>query len=154
MLSEEERAAILTELASAEDARSVAMEALRIVQAGHGYISDETLCDVAAALGMTPDELDSLATFYSFIFRRPVGKHVIYVCDGVTCYIMGYENILEHLKQRLRIDLGETTEDGMFTLLPVSCIGACDHAPAIMIDSTLYDDLSTEKVDEILKDQR
>jgi NADH-quinone oxidoreductase subunit E len=154
MLNEEERAAILTELASAEDARSVAMEALRIVQAGHGYISDETLCDVAAVLGMTPDELDSLATFYSFIFRRPVGRHVIYVCDGVTCYIMGYENILEHLKQRLRIDLGETTEDGMFTLLPVSCIGACDHAPAIMIDSTLYDDLSKEKIDEILKEHR
>jgi NADH-quinone oxidoreductase subunit E len=154
MLSEEERAAILTELASAEDARSVAMEALRIVQAGHGYISDETLCDVAAVLGMTPDELDSLATFYSFIFRRPVGRHVIYVCDGVTCYIMGYENILEHLKQRLRIDLGETTEDGMFTLLPVSCIGACDHSPAIMIDSTLYDDLSKEKIDEILKEHR
>jgi NADH-quinone oxidoreductase subunit E len=154
MLSEEERAAILTELASAEDARSVAMEALRIVQAGRGYISDETLCDVAAVLGMTPDELDSLATFYSFIFRRPVGRHVIYVCDGVTCYIMGYENILEHLKQRLRIDLGETTEDGMFTLLPVSCIGACDHAPAIMIDSTLYDDLSKEKIDEILKEHR
>ena len=72
----------------------------------------------------------------------------------MTCWVMGYENILEHLKQRLGIEVGETTEDGVFTLLPVSCIGACDHSPAIMIDSTLYGDLSKEKVDEILKDHR
>ncbi|HOD74717.1 MAG: NADH-quinone oxidoreductase subunit NuoE [Syntrophorhabdaceae bacterium] len=154
MLSEDERMEILKELEGAEDAPSIAMEALRIVQGRRGYISDETLCDIAAFLNMTPHELDSLATFYSFIFRKPVGRHVIYVCDGVTCWVMGHESIFEHLKQRLGINWGETTEDGSFTLLPVSCIGACDHAPAIMIDSTLYGDLSKEKIDEILKEHR
>ncbi len=152
MLSEEERTAILKELRNAEDSRAIAIDALMVVQAHHGYVSDESLRDVAAVLGMTAEELDSLATFYSFIFRKPVGRHVIYVCDGVTCYVMGYENILDHLRQRLGIDPGETTEDGAFTLLPVSCIGACDHAPAMMIDGTLYGDLDTEKIDEILKE--
>lgn len=154
MLSEEERRAILAELEHSEDGRAFAVDALRIVQGHRGFISDEAIEDIASILGMTPEELDSLATFYSFIFRRPVGKHVILACDGVTCWIMGYDDILGHLRQRLGIDMGETTDDGKFTLLPVSCIGACDHSPAIMIDGTMYGDLSRERIDEILKDYR
>jgi NADH-quinone oxidoreductase subunit E len=154
MLSEEERTAIVSELEHSEDARACAVDALRIVQEHRGFISDEAVDDIASVLGMTPEELDSLATFYSFIFRRPVGKHVILACDGVTCWIMGYDDILGHLRQRLGIDMGETTDDGKFTLLPVSCIGACDHSPAITIDGTMYGDLSRERIDEILKDYR
>ena len=152
MLNEEERTTILAELERSEDARAFAVEALRIVQAKRGFISDEAIGDIALILGVTADELDSLATFYSFIFRRPVGKHVILACDGVTCWIMGHENILGHLRYRLGIDMGQTTDDGMFTLLPVSCIGACDHSPAIMVDGKIYGDLNPDKIDEILED--
>jgi NADH-quinone oxidoreductase subunit E len=100
---------------------------------------------------MTPDELDSVATFYSLIYRQPVGRHVILICDSVTCWIMGYEDLLAHLTDCLGIGLGETTEDGRFTLLPVACLGACDHAPAMMIGDELYDDLDRLKIDRILE---
>jgi NADH-quinone oxidoreductase subunit E len=99
---------------------------------------------------MTPAELDAVATFYNLIFRKPVGKHVILVCDSVSCWIMGYERILQHLRDRLGIVLGETTADGVFTLLPIVCLGACDQAPAMMIDDELYGDLDAAKIDEIL----
>lgn len=152
MLSEEEQTAILTELESSEEPRASSVEALKIVQQSRGFVSDEAIGDIALILGMTPEELDSVATFYSFIFRRPMGEHVILVCDSVSCWIMGYEKILEYLEQRLGIGMGETTVDGKFTLLPVSCIGACDHSPAIMIDRVLYGDLDMQKIDEIFKD--
>lgn len=150
MLTEEEAQAIETEARSYPCRRGACVEALRIVQRHRGWISDESLREVAEFLEMTPDELDGVATFYSLIFREPVGKHVILICDSVTCWIMGYESLLEQLKSRLGIGLGETTEDGRFTLLPVACLGACDHAPAMMIDEELCTDLTIEKIDDIL----
>jgi NADH-quinone oxidoreductase subunit E len=99
---------------------------------------------------MSPDELDSVATFYNLIYRKPVGRHVILVCDSVSCWIMGYDPIREHLSSRLGIGLGETTQDGRFTLLPIVCLGTCDHAPAMMVDDELYGDLDPAKIDEIL----
>ena len=99
---------------------------------------------------MTPDELDSVATFYNLIFRRPVGRHVILVCDSVTCWVMGYDAVREHLTAQLGIELGETTADGCFTLLPIACLGACDQAPVMMIDGKLYGSLTPQKIDEIL----
>jgi NADH-quinone oxidoreductase subunit E len=154
MLTEDERAEVLRELERSEGPGACCLEALRIVQRKRGFVPDEAIADIASLLGMTPDELDALATFYPFIFRRPVGRHVILICDGVTCWVMGYEQVLEHLRQRLGVGMGETTDDGMFTLLPVSCIGACDHAPAMIVDGTLYRDLDSEGIDEILEDYR
>ena len=150
MLTEEEQKDILAELAASEEPRSACVEALKIVQRRRGFVSDEAVRDLAPLLGMTADELDSIATFYSFIFRKPVGRHIILICDSVTCWIMGYESLLEHLKERLNIGFGETTGDGRYTLLPVSCMGACDHAPAMIVDGTMYSDLDVQKVDEIL----
>ena len=99
---------------------------------------------------MTPAELDAVATFYNFIFRKPVGKHIILVCDSVSCWVMGSERVLEHLQNRLGIVLGQTSADGVFTLLPTACLGACDRAPAMMIDDQLYGDLDPAKIDQIL----
>jgi NADH-quinone oxidoreductase subunit E len=99
---------------------------------------------------MTVDELEGVASFYNLIFRKPVGRHVILICDSISCWIMGYERMREHLTTRLGINLGETTADGRFTLLPIDCLGACDHAPALMIDDDLHGDLDPEKIDEIL----
>ncbi len=108
------------------------------------------LKDVSGLLGISPDELDGIATFYSLIFRRPVGRHVILICDSVSCWVMGYEKILSHLRKRLGIGPGETSADGKFTLLPVACIGVCEHAPALIIDTEVYKDLDEERLDEIL----
>lgn len=151
MLGDEERQEIVEEIGRYEQPRAACVEALKVVQRHHGWVPDEALREVAELLDMTPDELDSVATFYNLIFRRPVGRHVILICDTVSCYIMGYPALLGHLEQHLGIGLGETTGDGRFTLLPVPCLGACDHAPVLMIDDDLHLDVDGDKLDEILK---
>ena len=151
MLTKEERAEIQEKLAHYDHDRAGCVEALKVVQAHHGWVSDEHLQDVAQMLDMTAAELDAVATFYSLIFRRPVGRHVILICDSVSCWIMGYEDLLAHLTERLGIGLGQTSPDGRFTLLPVPCLGCCDHAPAMMVDDELHRDLAPDKIDQILE---
>ena len=151
MLTEEERREIEKEIRQSERKKAAAVEVLKIVQKHRGWVSDE-IHDLAGVLGMTTAELDAVATFYSLIYRKPVGKHVILVCDSVSCWIVGYETILDRLTTRLGIGLNETTADGQFTLLPVACLGACDHAPAMMIDEILYTDLTPGKIDGILEE--
>ena len=150
MLSEQEQQEIAAEFPRYAARRAVGPEALKIVQRYRGWISEESLRDVAALLEMTPAELDSVATFYNLVFRRPVGRHVILVCDSVSCWVLGYEAVRRHLAARLGIEVGQTTADGRFTLLPSACLGACDRAPAMMIDEQLYGDLTVEKIDAIL----
>jgi NADH-quinone oxidoreductase subunit E len=150
MLTEEERREIEAELTHYQQRRAVCIEALKIVQRHRGWVSDDAIRDLAEHLEMTPDELDSVATFYNLIFRRPVGKHIILICDSVTCWILGYERLRQHLTARLGIQLGETSADGRFTLLPIVCLGTCDHAPALMIDDDLHRDLEPAELDEIL----
>lgn len=151
MLSEEEKREIDEHVKDYPNKRAACIEALKVVQAKRKWISDQSLRDIADYLEMTIDELDSVATFYNLVFRKPVGRHVILICDSVSCYIMGYKNILNHLKNKLGIELGETTEDDRFTLLTIPCLGACDHAPALMIDDDLHLDLTEEKIDKILE---
>lgn len=151
MLTEAERRQIEAELAHYEHKRAACVEALKIVQQHRGWVSDESIEDIAAVLDMTPAELDSVATFYNLIFRRPVGQHVILLCDSVSCWIMGYERLQQHLSDRLGISMGETTPDGQFTLLPICCLGTCDHAPALMIDTELYRDLQPDQLDNLLE---
>lgn len=150
MLTEEEKREIEAELQHSAVKQSASIEALMVIQRHRGWVSDEAVKDIAGMLEMSPDELDGVATFYNMIFRKPVGRHVILVCDSISCWVMGYGKIREHLKDRLGIDLGGTTTDKRFTLLPNVCLGTCDHAPAMMIDNDTYRDLSPEKVDEIL----
>ena len=151
MLSDDERRQIRELCSRYATKRAAGPEALQVVQRRLGWITDSTLAQVAELLEMTTAELDSVATFYNLIFRRPVGRHVILVCDSVSCWIMGGENMLAHLKARLGVDLGQTTPDGRFTLLPICCLGACDHAPAMMVDEDLHLDLTTEKIDRVLE---
>src|SRR5688500_20051468 len=150
MLSEQERAEIEAHSHHYPNTRALCVEALKIVQRHRGWVSDEGIADVAEALQLTRAELEGVATFYNMIFRKPVGKHVILLCDSVSCWIMGYERLREHLTSRLGIGLGETSADQRFTLLPNVCLGACDHAPVMMIDNAHYQDLDAGKIDEIL----
>lgn len=154
MLTEEMRAEIEAEMRIAPQKKAAGIEALRIVQHHRGWVDDATLREVAALLEMTPDELDSVATFYNQICRRPTGRHIIRVCSSVSCWVMGYEAICRRLYERLGIQPGETTPDGRFTLLLNQCLGTCDHAPAFMIDDELYQDLDPEKIDAILDKYR
>ena len=149
-LTAEEIAQIEEEAARGRDRRAACIEALRIVQRHRGWVSDGALHDVAAALQMTPAELDGVATFYNLIFRQPVGRHVILICNSVTCWIKGYQSVREHLTSRLGIDQGQTTADGRFTLLPVVCLGDCDHAPSMMVDGELFSELTPERIDAVL----
>ena len=154
MLSEDEKREIEEQLKHYDVKRPACIEALKIVQRYRGWVSDEAIQDIAAFLEMTPDELDNVATFYNLIFRRPVGKYVILLCDSVSCWLLGYDAVRERIRERLGIGLGETTADGTFTLLPNVCLGTCDHAPAMMINDELYRDLTVERVDEILEQVR
>ncbi|ADE15237.1 NADH-quinone oxidoreductase, E subunit [Nitrosococcus halophilus Nc 4] len=150
MLSDEERKEIETEFKQYPQKQAASVEALKIVQRRHGWVSDPHLREVAQILGMSAEELDGVATFYNLIFRRPVGRHAILLCNSVSCWIMGYDRLYQHLQNRLGIGLGETSKDGRFTLLPTCCLGDCNHAPVMMVDEDLHRDLAPEKVDEIL----
>jgi NADH-quinone oxidoreductase subunit E len=150
MLTDEEKREIEAEVAKYRSRRAAGPEALKIVQRHRGWVSDESLRDVARYLELTEDELDGVATAYCFIFRKPVGRHVIMVCDSVTCWILGHEQIVAHLQSRLGITPGQTTSDGRFTLLPAACLGACDKAPVMLVDDDLHVELSPAKVDDIL----
>src|SRR5262249_45729325 len=111
---------------------------MRIVQKHRGWISDEALRDISELLGISTTEIDGVASSYNLLFRQPVGRHVIYLCDSVSCWIMGYTRIEEHLSKKLSIQLGGTTPDDRFTFLPIVCLGACDHAPVMMIDDDTH----------------
>jgi NADH-quinone oxidoreductase subunit E len=152
MLTPQEIEEIEAEFPNYERRQAVSVEALKVVQRHRRWVSDEALADVARLLEMSVAELDAVATFYNLIYRRPIGRHVILVCTSVSCWIMGSESILELLRQRLGIGLGETSADGRFTLLPVVCLGACHQAPAMMIDDDLHHDLKPGAIDAILAD--
>lgn len=151
MLTEAEKHEIEEEVAHYRYREAAVVDALKIVQKHRGgWVSDEALRDLGAYLGVTDAELHSVATFYNIVRRRPVGRHVILICNSVACDMLGYEGLREHLKRLLGVDLGQTTADGRFTFLPNVCLGCCDRAPAMMVDDDLYTDLTPDKVDEIL----
>ena len=135
----------------AEHPRELAVDVMVALQNHYGYLTDDALRDGAALMGMTPLELEELATFYDFTYREPVGKYVIHVCDGVVCWMNGHKSVVEHLCVRLGVGVGETTPDGLFTILPTACIGYCDLSPAMLIGRRAYGPLSPEKIDEVLK---
>ncbi len=141
---------LTAEIAEAEYAREKAIDVMYALQHHYGYMSDEAMEEAARLLGMTQLELDELATFYDFIYREPVGRYVIHICDSAICWLNGHESLVDHLCRRLDIPLGGTTADGLFTLLPVCCIGYCDHAPAMLINRKVYGHLTPEKIDGII----
>ena len=141
-------------IASIDQPRELAVDVMFALQNHYGYLTDEALEEGAKLLAMTPLELEELATFYDFIYREPVGKFVIHVCDGVVCWMNGLQSVVDYLHQKLGIRLGETTEDGLFTLLPTACIGYCDLSPAVLVNGRPYGPLTPEKIDNLLQKLR
>ncbi len=138
----------------ADHPRELAVEVMYSLQSHYGYLSDEAVEEAASFLGMTPLEVEELATFYDYLYREPVGRYVIHVCDGTVCWTQGHSSVMETLSQKLRIRGGETTPDGFFTLLPACCIGFCDYAPAMLVNGKPYGPLTPERIDEIIAELR
>ena len=150
-LSETERSAIEHEMHHYEDPRAASIEALKIVQKERGWVPDGAADAIGAILGIPASDVEGVATFYSQIFRQPVGRHIIRVCDSMTCFIGGHESILGSIKNQLGIAPGQTTADGRFTLLPVCCLGNCDKAPALMIDDDTFGNVDAGSVAQLLE---
>ena len=150
-LSDAERSAIEHEMHHYEDPRAASIEALKIVQKARGWVPDGAADAIGEVLGIPASDVEGVATFYSQIFRQPVGRHIIRVCDSMTCYIGGHESVVESIQQQLGIGLGQTSTDGRFTLLPVCCLGNCDKAPALMIDDDTFGDVSPASVSQLLE---
>lgn len=150
-LSVQEIAEIEQEVSHLPVRQAASIDALKIVQEHRGWVSDESLAAVARLLEMSVEELDGVATFYNLIYRKPVGEQVILFCDSVSCWLMGGDKVCQRIKDKLGVDYGGTSADGKYTLLPVTCLGDCDHAPAMMVGKALHHDLSTTAIDEILK---
>jgi NADH-quinone oxidoreductase subunit E len=151
MLTEREIEEIQEEIRQYPYFAVACIDALKIVQKHRGWISDESVKDVAGMLDLSVEEVEGVATFYTRIYRKPVGRNIILLCDSVSCLVMGYESLYEHISTKLGITFGETTPDGRFTLLPNSCLGDCDHAPVMMINNDHFNDLTIGKVDELLE---
>jgi len=150
MLTQEEHDEITDELAHYPNKQAVCIDAMLIVQRRRGWVSDEALSDIGELLGMSTTDLDGVATFYNLIRRKAVGKHVAMICDSVSCWIMGCDQLRQYVCDKLGVSLGGTTADGQLTVLPIVCLGACDRAPAMMVDGELHTDLNPQRVYEVL----
>lgn len=131
--------------------QSAVMPALRIAQeANGGWLVRELMDAIAAYLEMPPIAVYEVASFYSMYEHKPVGKHKICVCTNISCLLCGSEEVVSHLENKLGIKMGQTTEDGKFTLKEVECLGACVGAPMFQIGTEYYEHLTPEKIDSIL----
>ncbi|ACT06259.1 NADH-quinone oxidoreductase, E subunit [Dickeya chrysanthemi Ech1591] len=151
VLSDTERDAIEHEKHHYEDARAASIEALKIVQKQRGWVPDGAIDAIAEILGIPASDVEGVATFYSQIYRQPVGRHVIRYCDSVVCHITGYQGIQAALEKKLNIKPGQTTFDGRFTLLPTCCLGNCDKGPTMMVDEDTHSQLKPDDLDSLLE---
>jgi len=154
MIPESLKIKLQERVATSVTAREAAVDVMKELQRHYGWLTDEAVTEAARILGLSALQVEELATFYEMIYRRPVGKRVIHVCDSISCWSMGGESLLQQLEAQLGIAVGETTGDGLFTLLPCCCLGNCGQAPTMMISDNLYGLLTMEKVVEILKRER
>ena len=154
MIPETLKISLQARVAAAITAREAAVDVMKELQAHYGWLTDEAVQEAALLLGLSPLQVEELATFYEMIYRRPVGKKVIHVCDSISCWCADCDGIIRHLKDRLGVGVGGTTADGMFTLIPCCCMGMCGDSPAMSVGGTPYGKLTPELVDQILEKER
>lgn len=154
LLTTDAIAAFKAKAAASPHPRELVIDVLRAIQSHYGWVPDAGVELAAEILGLPVIEVEEVATFYDKIFRQPVGRHVIHVCDSICCWSRGGEEVANYLQQKLGTTFGETTADGAFTLLPTCCLGACGEAPALMIGRETYGDLTPERIDAILEQTR
>jgi len=132
--------------------REAAVDVMKELQRHYGWLTDEAVQEAAELLGLSPLQVEELATFYAMIYRRPVGRHVIHICDSISCWSVGGETLLKRFERLLGITVGATTADGMFTLLPCCCLGNCGKAPAVMVGERQFGPVTLEQAETMLTD--
>lgn len=150
-LSEAELAEIHHEMGHYEDPRAASIEALKAVQKHRGWVPDAAIAAIAAEIGIPASDIEGVATFYNMIFRRPVGRHVIKVCDSISCFLTGYDALKDALMAHTGLGYGETGADSRYTLLPVCCLGNCDKGPTLMIDDDTHGPVAPADVPALLE---
>jgi NADH-quinone oxidoreductase subunit E len=133
------------------DPRGALLPVLHLAQQTFGHVSLEVEAYVAGLFGLSPAHVHEVVTFYTLYFQDPPGRHVVAVCHNLSCHLAGAQTILAHLKARLGIETGETTDDGRVTLQAVECLCACEHAPMMQVDDRYEFDLTPDKVDRLLE---
>ncbi|HSR34869.1 MAG TPA: NADH-quinone oxidoreductase subunit NuoE [Anaerolineae bacterium] len=152
MLSEESRAEILRIRDEYPDPQSALLPALYLAQQDYGgWLPEAAFDEVAAVMELPATKVAAVATFYTMLNKKPVGKHLIQVCTNISCSLLGAEHLLAYLSRKLAIGVGETTVDGQFTLMEVECLGSCGTAPMMQVDDKYYENLTEEKIDGILQ---
>lgn len=150
-LSADEVHAIEEAMHHYEDPRAATIDALKVVQAKNGWVPDGAIAGIGRVLGIPAADVEGVATFYNMIFRQPVGRHVIAVCDSIGCFLTGFEDLIAAIKTKLGIELGQTTQDNRFTLLPICCLGNCDKGPTLMIDKDTHGPVAIHQIDQLLE---
>jgi len=130
--------------------RSALIPALQLAQKEAGHISADIVSEIAEIFSLTPTEVNEVASFYTMLYKKPVGKYVIQVCTNISCMLCNAEGIMEHLTRRLGLCPGETSPDKKYTLLEVECLGSCGTSPVVQINEEYYEDLTPDKLDRIL----
>lgn len=150
MLSESACRQIITLMGKYPRKRSALIPSLQIAQKEAGYLSPDIMLEIARMFELSPIEINEVASFYTLLYKKPMGKYVIQVCTNLSCMLCSAEEILGHLTKKLGIKPGETSPDQKYTLIEVECLGSCGTSPVIQINEKYYEDLTVEKVDHIL----
>jgi len=141
-------------IAAHHEPRSALIPFLQYCQEEDGYVTPQAIADAAELMAMTPGEVESVATFYSLLFKKPIGKHVIQVCRTLGCMLKGADDLREHIRTRLGIGDRQTTPDGMFTYEEVECLAACDKAPCLQHNLQFHYNVTPREFDELLSKWR
>ena len=135
-------------------AKSAILPAITIAYRQVGHLNDEIYSEISEVIGIPMLEIAEAATFYTMFPKEPTGKFLIQVCHNISCSLMGADSLIRYLEDKLDIKKGETTSDGLFTLVTVECLGSCATAPMMQINHDFYENLTPEKVDSVLKQLR
>ena len=141
-------------VAAAVTNREAAVDVMKELQRHYGWLTDEAVLEAAEILALSPLQVEELATFYEMIYRRPVGRHVIHVCDSISCWSLGGESLMDRFRSLLKIEPGGTTPDGAFTLLPCCCLGNCGNAPAVMVGERQFGPVLPNDAEKLLAELR
>lgn len=152
MLREKYAQEIAAILARYPARRSAVLPLLYLVQREYGYCTEEGIREVADIAGVSPTEVREVVGFYSLFYDRPIGRHLIQICDGLPCALRGADDLITHAARQLGVRPGETTPDGRFTLEAVMCIGACHRAPAMQVDLEFVENVTPEVFDQVIAD--
>ncbi len=141
-------------VAKSETKQSALIPVLREIQNEFGYLTDESMEEAAQILGLTPANVQSVATFYTMFFRKQPGKHVVWLCRTLSCGLKGAEQVEHYMCDKLGVHTGGTTSDGKITLMEAECLAACGTAPVMLVDDDLVENLTKEKIDQIIEELR